>query len=381
VTTISSSEPSGVQPIWATVLTPPGRGAIAVVGVSGPGAVNLVGRLFAPRGVTPLAARPDGAIAFGAWVPSGEHVVVVRHRSDRLEIHGHGGTAAPAAVLGSLVAAGAVAGRWQDWCSLGPCAREAFEALPKAAGPKASRILARQAAGLLDREFAGLAVAVAHDDRSTAGHLVERLQAASRVGLRLTEPWRVVVVGEVNAGKSSLVNAILGHARSMVSPLPGTTRDLVVASVVLDGWAVELIDTAGDRGGLPEDSVSEREGIARAAEAARRADLVVRVLPSAAAPPPPAWPGVPELVVRSKADLGGVPPHEGVVATSAVSGLGIETLADAIVARLVPEERASPGVLAGPVPFTSRQVEVLERFAGAAQSPSSSAASPGFRPD
>lgn len=366
MTTSSSSEPAGVQPIRAAILTPSGRGAIAVVGVSGPGAVGLVGGLFAPRGPAPLDARPDGGIAFGTWTPSGEEVVVVRHGRDRLEIHGHGGTAAPAAVLASLLAAGASPGRWQDWCALGPCGREAVEALPAAAGPKAARILSRQASGLLDRAFEQLAAALAGGDLATATTMAERLRAASRVGVRVTEPWRVVVVGEVNAGKSSLVNALLGHGRSIVSPLPGTTRDVLIAPAVLAGWAVELVDTAGTRGDRAADSATEREGIARAAEAARRADLVVRVLPPAAVPTAAARPDVPELVVRSKADLATASHSAEELVTSAATGLGIEALAAAIVARLVPEETADPELLAGPVPFTPRQVEILERLAAAA---------------
>ena len=375
MTTISSSEAAGVQPVRAAVLTPPGRGAIAVVGVWGPGAIELVGRSFAPRGATPLASRPDGGIAFGTWTASGEDVVVVRYAAERLEIHCHGGVAAPAAVLASLMEAGAVAGRWQDWSSLGPCAREALEALPAAAGPQAARILSRQASGLLDRACERLAAAVARGDRSTAREVTERLRAAARVGRRLTEPWRVVVVGEVNAGKSSLVNAVLGHARSIVSPLPGTTRDLLVAPTVLDGWAVDLVDTAGTRGDAPIGSVAEREGVARAAEAARRADLVVRVLPPDAAPSPAGVSDRPELVVRSKADLAGMPFAADGIATSAVTGLGIEALAAAIVARLVPEQADDPGLFAGPVPFTPRQVAMLERLA-AAHSPAPSSVSP-----
>lgn len=366
VPTSCSREAAGVQPIRAAILTPPGRGAIAVVGVWGPGAVELVGRLFAPRGPTALEARPHGGIAFGTWTPSGEDVVVVRHGRERLEIHGHGGTAAPAAVLASLLAAGARPSPWQDWCDSGPCAAEAVNCLPAAAGPKAARILSRQAAGMLDRAFEQLTAAEAGGDLQRARAMIDRLRAASRVGVRLIEPWRIVVAGEVNAGKSSLVNALLGHGRSIVSPLPGTTRDLVIVPAVLAGWAVELVDTAGTRGDRTADSATEREGIARAAEAARQADLVVRVLPPDAASAAATRSDVPDLLVRSKADLAGVADPAVEIVTSAATGLGIEALAEAIVARLVPEETADPTLLAGPVPFTARQVELLERFAAVA---------------
>ena len=70
---------------------------------------------------------------------------------------------------------------------------------------------------------------------------------ASRVGLRLVKPWRVVVSGPVNAGKSSLVNALAGFSRSIVSAEPGTTRDVLETRIVLDGWEIDLIYTAGLR--------------------------------------------------------------------------------------------------------------------------------------
>ena len=99
MTTRSRSDRASLQPIRTTLLTPPGRGALAVVGVWGSGAIDLVQRLFAARGAGALAERPDGSIVFGSWRPTGEDVVLVRHSVDRLEIHGHGGTAAPAAVF------------------------------------------------------------------------------------------------------------------------------------------------------------------------------------------------------------------------------------------------------------------------------------------
>jgi tRNA modification GTPase len=360
----SSSEPGSVQPVRAALLTPPGRGALAVVGVTGPGAAELVDRLFVPRAAAPLGGRPDGAIAFGAWRSTGEDVVVVRRAADRVEIHGHGGTAAPAAVLAGLLAAGAEPGRWQEWVDEGPCRREAVEALPAAVASKAAMILSRQASGLMDRAIERLDGLQARGGHDTARGMAARLLAASRVGLRLTEPWRVLLAGEVNAGKSSLMNAILGHGRSIVSPVPGTTRDLVVATTVLGGWAVDLIDTAGTRREGEPGSAAEREGIARAAAAARDADLVVRVLPADVIPDPVPRAGAAELVVVSKADLPLRSIPTGAILTSAVTGMGVEALVGAIVERLVPEEAADPELLAGPVPFTRRQVELLERMVG-----------------
>lgn len=353
MTTLSSSSRAAVQPVSVTVLTPAGRGALAVVGVAGEGAASLVDTLFSRRGGS-LGARSDGAIAFGVWRETGEQVVVVRHSASRLEIHCHGGLAASAAVIDGLTAAGAVRGEWEDWLPGGACGREAAALLHAAAGPKAAMILARQAAGALDREFERLTTT---DDRVASAR---RLRAAARVGLRLTRPWRVVLAGSVNAGKSSLMNAIAGHARSIVSPTPGTTRDVIVAPLVLGGWGVELLDVAGSRDATAAASASEREGIARAATVRETADLVLRVVPADA--PNPAKAGPNELLVLTKCDLLHGPPPAAAITTSAVTGEGIGDLIDAIVAKLVPEEQANPMLLSGPVPFLSQHVEALEQI-------------------
>ena len=362
--------------VRVSLLTPVGRSALAVVGAAGPGAEDLVAARFVPRGRPPLDERPDGAIVFGRWqgdaAVAGEDVVVVRHAADSLEIHCHGGVAAPEAVLASLERRGAVRQAWPQWLLDGgadPISVEAREALGRAGGPKAARILARQLAGALAAEIDRVRRLVAAGDAAAARTAIDRLLAASRVGLRLAAPWRVVVAGGVNAGKSSLLNALAGHARSLVSAEPGTTRDLLETRVVLDGWEIDLVDAAGTREGTDHAAAGavEREGIARALAARADADLVLRVIeanrPAAVAAAREA-PG--ELVVFAKADRAGVAPGDGAPAgpaaavwTSAVNGTGLGDLAAAIVRRLVPEEDERPDLLAGAVPFTPRQVAVV----------------------
>ncbi len=350
--------------VVVALLTPPGRGALAVVGVAGADAAHMVDGVFAARGGRAVAGLMDGAIAFGRWGGAGgEEVVVVRHVAERLEVHCHGGLAAAAAIVASLVGRGARETGWREWLvdvehDAGPVGVEAREALPRAGGPKAARILCRQLAGVLDTEVTRIAGLVAAGEMDAARAAVERLLRASRVGLRLTRPWRVVVAGNVNAGKSSLVNALAGHARTLVSPLPGTTRDLVETRIVLDGWEVDLIDTAGLRE-RPAGAV-EAEGIARAVATVATADLVLRVVPATEEQVPPTV-GPRELLVLSKADL--APPvrdaANGPIRTSAATGAGIDELARRIVAAVVPEEASVPDLLAGAVPFTPRQVEVV----------------------
>jgi len=350
----------------AMLLTPPGRAALAVVGIAGRGAITLVDRLFISRGGRRVADRTAGAIAYGTWRSTGENVVVVRHADDRVEVHGHGGRAAPAAVLEDLEAAGAKRCGWEGWPAASRCAREAINALSQAIGPRPAMILTRQAAGAMDRGLEELERLVDRGERAAARRFGTRLLLASRVGLRLVNPWRVALTGQVNAGKSSLLNAILGHARSLVAPLPGTTRDVLTATAVLGGWTVELVDTAGTRPDGRAESPLEQAGIDRAVEVQGRADLIVRVVG-----PDTSWlprwdPSDRELVVRSKVDLASDVGPRPAIATSAVTGEGIDELITTIVDRLVPESRRDPPLLAGPVPFTERQVVEIKRLLRAA---------------
>jgi tRNA modification GTPase len=286
-------------------------------------------------------------------------------------VHCHGGLAAAAAIVAGLVAAGGREIAWPEWLETvagagGQVAVEAREALAVAGGPRAAQILCRQLAGGLDGEMARIARLVAAGDAAAARAAAERLLRAARVGLRLTRPWRVVVAGRVNAGKSSLVNVLAGHARALVSPEPGTTRDVLETRIVLGGWEVDLVDTAGDRDGERPAGAVEAAGIARAAAAAGAADLVLRVVPDdTAGDLPHRRPR--ELLVLSKCDRGpqgsGFPPDA--VRTSAATGEGIGELAGRIVAALVPEEVADPDLLAGPVPFTAGQVAAVRALCGA----------------
>lgn len=364
--------------VRAALLTPPGRGALAVVGVAGRAACGLADRRFTPRGGRPLAARSDGSICVGRWhgiddpAAAGEELVVVRVSAELLEIHCHGGLAAPEAVLASLEAGGATRQSWQDWAAEAAGSeveREGRLLLPSVAGPRNARILVRQLAGCLEPEIERIVCLAPGPVRTAAA---DRLLRAARVGLRLAQPWRVVLTGPVNAGKSSLVNALAGHGRCIVSPQAGTTRDLVTTRIVLGGWEVDLVDSAGLRPDEAAASATERAGIARAVAAAAAADLVVRVESAEEGDGPPLPDSAPAadrgLRVVTKADLaspGRQPPSDAVV-TSAIAGLGIAELAAAIVTRLVPEEGEDPNLLAGPVPFTARQVELIRRLGSGA---------------
>ena len=115
---------------------------------------------------------------------------------------------------------------------------------------------------------------LAVSDSTCAAKIVDQILEYRDVGLHLTMPWRVVIAGPPNVGKSSLMNAIAGYQRAIVSPLPGTTRDVVTITTAINGWPVQIADTAGLR-----DTVDELEsaGIALAGAVVEQADLVIVV--------------------------------------------------------------------------------------------------------
>jgi tRNA modification GTPase len=182
------------------------------------------------------------------------------------------------------------------------------------------------------------------------------LMRYTQLGRHLVEPWRVTLAGAPNFGKSSLVNALAGYQRSIVSPTPGTTRDVVTTTIALDGWPVELADTAGLRSGA---GALEGQGIEHARSAVLSADLCLWVLDAAAEP---VWPDLPAervLLVVNKTDL--APTWDlnhatGAVPVSALTGSGIPQLCEAIVRRLVP---CAPGPTE-PVSFTPELCDRVE---------------------
>jgi tRNA modification GTPase len=197
----------------------------------------------------------------------------------------------------------------------------------------------------------------ANDPPAAAARIAELLQR-SRIGLHLTQPWRVVLAGRPNVGKSSLLNAILGYARAIVFDEPGTTRDVLSAETAIDGWPVELSDTAGLR--VTRDEI-EQEGVLRARRTAESADLLVLVFDasqpwsSSDAQLVTEFPQA--LVVHNKCDLPVVDEqqrHTG-LRVSALTGTNVSVLIEEIGRRLVP---VIPPAGAG-VPFTQRQVDEI----------------------
>ncbi|RMF86010.1 MAG: tRNA uridine-5-carboxymethylaminomethyl(34) synthesis GTPase MnmE, partial [Nitrospirae bacterium] len=351
----------GTETIVA-VATPPGRGAVGVVRLSGPEAEGIAASCLRwNRGVP-----PPRTLARGRFLgPGGElldEVLAVRFPGpgsytgeDVVEIHAHGAPVVLEAMVRALVAAGARPARPGEFTEraflngkLDLTQAEAVQALVAARSEAAARLARRLLAGELGAEARRLqealtaveaeveaAIDFPEEEIDAAGgealaarlapvaEAVDRLLAGHGAARHRLEGVRVVLVGAVNAGKSSLFNRLVEHERAIVTPEPGTTRDYLEQAVAWEGLEVRLVDTAGLREAV---GAAERAGIARSRAEVEQADLLLHVVDATAPEAPPELPERPTLVVWNKIDLGPPPPPAGlgeVVAASARTGEGV----------------------------------------------------------
>lgn len=301
----------------AAVATPPGPGGIGIVRASGPLCPALAAALFRRRrggAWQPYRLYPGQVCdAGGRALDDGLAVLMPAPHSytgeDVLELHCHGSPVVLDTVLQALVASGARPAQAGEFTKraflngkLDLAQAEAVMALVGARTADGAAGAAAQLFGGLSTRLAivreqlvrarahveaqldfgdeelGLDAAALGADLAAARREIGALLAGARRGELLHRGLRVVLSGRPNAGKSSLLNALLDAERAIVSPEPGTTRDVIEAAVDLDGVPVTLVDTAGLR---DAGAAVERLGVARAEHAAAAADLVLLVLDTA----------------------------------------------------------------------------------------------------
>lgn len=258
------------------LLTPPGAGGIAVLELAGPLARERLARVWCGA----RAARP-GTLKLARLEFDGEpldEALVWIESAARIELHLHGSPPLVRALLSRLAVDPAPIPSGADE----PAAIEerAWRSLPHAASEAGARLLLDQARGALRAELLRiLALGSRELVRDSLGQLLE----SARLAQRCVRATKVALVGPVNAGKSTLFNALVGEQRAIVGPAPGVTRDLLVARTRLGEWPVELVDTAGERelAGRAGPSVEiEASGQRLARDAQRDAEWIVRLFPS-----------------------------------------------------------------------------------------------------
>ncbi len=392
--------PGTTAPLAACLLTGPTRAAVATVAVSGSQVGGLLAHVFQPASA---GAVRVGQVRYGLWHggdasgATAESVVVSRSPDldehtgvESWEIHCHGGVVAAGRILDDLRKLGAAVltgDQWRRWQGEPLLLREAHQVLSQTASTRTAAIALDQVRGAMlrfvERSLRRLDDAADDALADVAAKAADCLRFKS-VGLHLDQPWRVVLAGPPNVGKSSLINAILGYRRSITLDQPGTTRDVLEAQAVIEGWPVRLSDTAGIRDAA--DCEIESAGIELARGELQTADLVLwirdaaRLADADTLPPPEGAVGRQVLEVINKIDLLTDPAAAssatadslptGALATAATSGQGIETLRLRIAATLVPDHPPA----GSPVPINPRQVVCLQRLVAAEDEPSARSA-------
>lgn len=321
-------------------LTPPGKAAIATLVVRGPHAWDVTRQLFQPHKGT-LGEEPIvGRFWYGLLGSDSrdEVILAVKEGLPRIavELHCHGGVEVVRMIQELYEQQGVRIVSWQQMLD-----SPVLAMLAQAPTVRTAAILLDQAQG----DVLSYRVTAKRSE-------LRRLQELIPLGQHLVEPWRVVIAGAPNVGKSSLMNALAGYARSVVSSIPGTTRDVVTIRLAIDGWLVEMTDTAGLR---ESSSRLEHQGIERALAAIERADLRIWLLDGSAAPvlpdDPSGW-----CTVINKIDLPAAWDWRQVPDASRISaqtGAGLPELCEMISRRLVPHPPA-PGEA---VPCLPEQIE------------------------
>lgn len=352
---------TGDQPTTISCLSPPGRAALATIGLHGPRAWEAVRKIVRRPQGRPLPETPTpGRFWFAhAGDTSVDDVVLAVKSAEPLplvEIHCHGGKEVVRFLTELFVADGLTPCSWSELLHENEHTRQAAVVLAHAQTMRTASIALDQFHGAFEREWRRIATLREQANHPAAMIALQELARHAPLGRRLTTPWIVAVAGPPNVGKSSLVNALAGYQRSIVSPIAGTTRDVVGTRLAIDGWPVELQDTAGIRTSTDE---IEAVGIEQAHASVRRADLCLWLLDASAPPVMPQKQDPATLLIINKIDL--APAWEverlpDALRVSCLTGQGIEELLTTISHRLVPDPPA-PG---SAVPFTPELCDTIE---------------------
>ena len=363
-----SSKLNKLNDTIAALATAPGRAGLAVVRVSGPLTKQIAKKTlgYAPKHMA--AKYSSFKTAEGEIVDFGTALFFSSPRSytgeDVLELTCHGGQAIVDLLLEALFQHGARIAERGEFTKraflndkLDLIQAEAVVDLIESTSRATAKAAQRSLDGAFSKELCLLSNEITElraeveasldfpeEDLVETKHkknLETKLEAAQKrfqllltnteKACRVREGITVVLTGRPNVGKSSLLNTLCGHERAIVNRAPGTTRDTLDETILLDGFLVRLIDTAGIRNAK---NPIEQEGVARAKKAAASADCVLHIVDASAHPPEKIKPSKNTIVVKNKIDLtqdkaGKNKDNEEVVfCLSAISKEGVDQLVD-----------------------------------------------------
>ena len=330
----------------AAIATPPGTGGVSIIRISGGEALAIAARV---SGITPAPRRATLAHIRDARGDTLDQALLLYYPAphsytgeDTLEIQGHGGIAVTQAVLAAVLDAGARLAEPGEYTrraylnnKIDLAQAEAIADLINARSQAAVKAANRSLQGDFSREIEGW------------GERLRTLLAQSTQGRLMNDGINLVIAGKPNAGKSSLLNALVGEERAIVTAQAGTTRDIVRETILIHGMPVNILDTAGLR---EASDLVEQEGIRRTKQALASADLILLLVDGStlasgddpATDLPPESATTPRLLAYNKADQ--TPAdiqvnHREGLWLSAKTGDGIDALRHAIAAAVGRDER------------------------------------------
>ena len=369
----------------AAIATPLGEGGLSVLRISGKDALPIATKCFlGPKGKPVLLHLvPSHTVHYGFIEVDGRRIdevllTVLRAprtftREDVVEISCHGGLLPAQLTLEALLKCGARTAEPGEFTKraflngrIDLAQAEAVADVIHSRTELALTAAQEQLAGNLSRRIGevrdSLMITLAHIEAhidfpdediapatldkligrlADAGRFIDGLLRTAREGQLLRRGIRAAIVGPPNAGKSSLLNQLLGHSRAIVSPIEGTTRDTIEETANIRGLPIVFIDTAGLRAST---DLIEREGIRRSEETLAQAELILRVvdLTQPADASESEWSqrlsGRAHIVVGNKSDLPAqresLETTSTTVAVSCTTGAGIEALKDAIAQKV-----------------------------------------------
>ena len=282
----------------ASITTPIGEGGIGVIQVSGPRSLEIVNSIFRGKKKNKDLRKAESKRLYYGEIYVNEAtvdevIINVFRKSDSftgedlVEVNCHGGIRAVKKTLECIVSSGAKEVHWNELArrsfmnsKIDVIQEEALREIPQAKTKLGAKVLLDQYNGSLSSFINNLIEKLEQKDdiKQQVYHIHDKLEEileTSTFGYAITSPQRLIITGKPNAGKSTLINTLLGEDRSIVHSRPGTTRDAVDSVISIGGIPLTIVDTAGIR---ETNHKVEKLGVSESKKQLRKADKIIFML-------------------------------------------------------------------------------------------------------